>query len=240
MKFNVNNQYSLYNIENFKNKIENNIFDIQDRYIKLIIEYLNYIFDNIKINKNTDYTKFIIIRGFETISHVFNILLYYTKNLDITYYHSQKSFYYYVEFIDQVTEAQNIFLQLNSRDATIYVYKKTIFEINNEYRKNVNNVTIDEDSSKKIIIFEEYQNFYKNIIYNILNQKDFIQLDKKNIHEIILQIETIFHSISTSIELKDLYKIEEMTNAINIDSTMLTEKMKNIQISIQKIKSKKM
>ena len=29
------------------------------------------------------------------------------------------------------------YLQLNSRDATLFVYKKTIYEINNDHKKNI-------------------------------------------------------------------------------------------------------
>tara|TARA_B100000902_G_scaffold272817_1_gene258734 strand:- start:2185 stop:2874 length:690 start_codon:yes stop_codon:yes gene_type:complete len=59
----------------------------------------------------------------------------YTKNLDLTVYHCQKSFYYYIEFIGQIGDSNHQFLQLNSKDAALFVLKKTIFEINEDYRK---------------------------------------------------------------------------------------------------------
>ena len=59
----------------------------------------------------------------------------YTKNLDLTVYHCKKAYLFYVEFIGQIGDDNNSYLQLNSKDATLFVYKKTIFEINNEYRK---------------------------------------------------------------------------------------------------------
>jgi hypothetical protein len=92
------------------------------------MEYLKYVLENHKI-KNACYKKFILIRGLETINHVFYFILYYTNNLEITYFHSQKAIYFYVEFIQQTSTEENSFLQLNSRDAIMYVYKKTIFEI---------------------------------------------------------------------------------------------------------------
>jgi hypothetical protein len=55
--------------------------------------------------------------------------------VDLTYFHCQKSFYFYVEFVSQISEDEKMFLQLTSRDASTYVYKKTIFEINNEFKK---------------------------------------------------------------------------------------------------------
>lgn len=59
----------------------------------------------------------------------------YTKNLNITYIQCQKAVYYYIEFICQIGDSSHSFLQLNSKDATLFVYKKTIFEINNEIIK---------------------------------------------------------------------------------------------------------
>jgi hypothetical protein len=130
-----NSFYSLQNIENYKQDFNYSTIEIILKYNLLINEYLNFIYENIKL-KNKSCNNFIIIRGLETISHVFSIILYYSKNIDLAFYHSQKAFYFYVEFIGQITDEQHSFLQLNSRDASLFVYKKTIFDINNDYKKN--------------------------------------------------------------------------------------------------------
>ena len=138
MKTNISNKdnnYSLHNLENYKKNIDNDISEITEKYYILLLEYYKFIIENIK-TKNANLTKFIIIRGLDTITNVFNNILYYTKNINMTYFHCQKSFYFYVEFVGQISEDEKMFLQLTSRDATTYVYKKTIFEINNERRKN--------------------------------------------------------------------------------------------------------
>lgn len=132
---NINSQHSLINIENYKKTLDVSVCEIIDKYFSLTNEYLNFVIDNVSF-KNSIYTNFIIERGFETITHVFVLLLHVSKNLDLSYYHSQKAFYFYVEFIGQITEDKHTFLQLSSRDATMFVYRKTIFEINNEVYKN--------------------------------------------------------------------------------------------------------
>ena len=104
------------------------------KYSELLIEYTKFIVENIQI-KNKSYSKFIIIRGLDTITNVFTTILYYTKNLDLTFFHCQKSYYFYVEFISQISEAEKLFLQLSSRDASTYVYKKTLFDLNNSVLK---------------------------------------------------------------------------------------------------------
>ena len=115
-------------------------------FVLLINEYIKFILEKTKL-KNSKFLKFIIIRGCYTVTNVFNNILYYTKNLDLTFYHCQKAYYYYIEFIEQITDEKNTFLQLTSRDAITYVYKKTIYEINNDVRKNV--VVINKDQNYK-------------------------------------------------------------------------------------------
>ena len=57
----------------------------------------------------------------------------YTKNIELTMFHSKKALYYYIEFIGQISDVSvhHSYLQLNSKDATLFVYKKTIYDINN-------------------------------------------------------------------------------------------------------------
>ena len=49
--------------------------------------------------------------------------------MSFTYYHCEKGIYYFTEFISQI-ENENSFLKLSSIDAIIFVYKKTIYNIN--------------------------------------------------------------------------------------------------------------
>ena len=117
MKTNISNKdnnYSLHNLENYKKNIDTDIAEVTEKYYKLLLEYYKFIIENIKI-KNENLTRFIIIRGLDTITNVFNNILYYTKNIDMTYFHCQKSFYFYVEFVGQISEDEKMFLQLTSR-----------------------------------------------------------------------------------------------------------------------------
>ena len=163
--------FALHNTDNFKKSLDYGSSEILMKYNDLITEYLNYFFENNKI-KNTNYLKFIVIRGLETINHVFNTLLYYTKNIDVTYINCQKAYYFYIEFIGQILEDNNVFLQLSSKDATMYVYKKTIFEINNEYKQNI--MEPNNDELTKINYVTEHIFLFKSVISKMLNDKNFI------------------------------------------------------------------
>jgi len=126
---------SLHNLDNYKGAFTNSTSEICAKYFGLVTEYLIQCVETIFM-QNKNYYKFIICKGIHTISHVFKLLILYTRNLDLTYHHCQKSFYYYVEFIGQIGDDNHSFLQLNSKDAALFVYKKTIFELNNEFRKD--------------------------------------------------------------------------------------------------------
>ena len=121
----------LQNVDNYKKKLEETPAYILFQYVKLIEQYFKQCNEHIYI-QNDVYYKYVLRKGIETISHVFNILLLYTKNLELTLHHCHKSMCYYIEFIGQIGNDNHSFLQLNSKDASLFVYKKTIFDINNK------------------------------------------------------------------------------------------------------------
>ena len=175
MNTNKDNNFSLQNLDNYRKNIDNTTCEITEKYYMLIAEYFKFITDNIKV-KNSNFSKFIITRGLDTITNVFNNIFYYTKNIDLTYFHCQKSFYFYVEFVGQISEDEKMFLQLSSRDATLYVYKKTIFEINGECKNTCESSKLLND---QIAIINGYINIYKTMVYKII-QNDIIT--KNNIY----------------------------------------------------------
>ena len=161
-----NSQYSLQSIDNYKLTLPHTSNDILSKYNLLVQDYLNIITENISVTNNV-FNNFIIIRGLEIITNVFTIILFYSKNIDMAFYHGQKAFYFYVEFIGQISEVQHTFLQLSSRDAVMFVYKKTIFEINNEIRKK-HKVSIETNGySTKLDILDANIDIMKNIIIYI-------------------------------------------------------------------------
>jgi len=185
---------SLQNLENYKNDYTNTTSEIFTKYTGLISEYLIQCIENIFF-KNTNYYKYVLVKGIETLTHVFKLLLLYTKNLSLAYSHCQKSLYYYVEFICQIGDDTHSFLQLNTKDASLFVYKKTIFDINNEHRKefasikNSCSITTNTDmllklythyvslliydysfsAQNKILFIKQYNSYSSKFTQNILN-----------------------------------------------------------------------
>jgi hypothetical protein len=153
-----------------------NEMDTYMKYVNVVNQYLLFGIETIK-NQNSEYLKYILIKGLFTISHVFKMLLLFTRNLDLTYYHCQKSYSYYIEFIGQIGDDAVTYLQLNSKDAALFVYKKTIFDINQDYKKNYYETKTEETKNKLVSMFIE---IYNKIIETELTHLTHEQLQVKN------------------------------------------------------------
>uniref|UniRef100_A0A6C0CS46 Uncharacterized protein n=1 Tax=viral metagenome TaxID=1070528 RepID=A0A6C0CS46_9ZZZZ len=127
-------QYSLETLDNYLETYDVSESEMFSKYVNLISEFTSQAQTSIAIS-NLEYYKYVIIKGIETITHVFRMLLLYTKNIELSYYNCKKALYYYIEFIGQIGEDNHEFLKLTSKDASLFVYKKTIFSIQNSFRK---------------------------------------------------------------------------------------------------------
>ena len=161
-------------IEYYNNAIDDNYVNIFNKYNSIITDYLKHCFDNIYI-QNNGYKKYIIRQGILTINHVFKLLLMYTKNINLTYFNCQKAYVYFIEFIGQIGEDNHTFLQLNSKDASLFVYKKTIFDIHNDVTKNYKSDINIKNLFKNL---DPLINIYNFTIFKLLNDFEFNEIIK--------------------------------------------------------------
>lgn len=214
--------YSLRNGENYKQELETEPILIVKKVSELILEYFKFISENMKL-KNSNFSKFIIIRGLDTLTSVFNFILLYTKNIDVTYFHCQKAFYFYIEFVSQISEDEKMFLQLSSRDASTYVYKKTIFEI------NYNKPFVATDYTKqKIGNINYFVELYKTLILKLIDD------DIGNKHNLLL-LENLYHKLSILTGKIDLGKLTKMIDNLFYNIRNVTHMYKLLDILLQKI-----
>lgn len=189
-------EINLQNLDCYYETFTISISDVLIKNIEIMIEYLQCCNDNIKIKKQS-YKKYTIKKGINVINHVFNIILYYTKNLEITCNYSRKAIIYYIEFIGQIENEMQTFLQLNSKDASLFVFKKTIYEISNDKKKNYKSNTDDEYAYSCI---HNSTNLFSNLVF------DYIQkYDKLDLKDLELKLYKIFNNI-ISLSTKTCYK----------------------------------
>ena len=174
------NSHSLNDPKIYHSKLKESIDIILQKYISLIEDYQNLFFENIKIN-NEKYYKYLLLNGIKTISTVFLFILMYTRSLPTTYFHTEKSYYIYIEFVSQIDNQNHSFLQLNGKDASLFVYKKTIFEIDNNIKKDF----VCKEKEKLDIVNNFYGILLKLYNYN-LEDEEFNSLEdyKSNLKKI--------------------------------------------------------
>jgi hypothetical protein len=218
----LNCKNSILNIDYYNKNIEENYITIFSQYNKLIIEYLKHCYDTVCI-QNLEYKNYVIKQGISTIKHIFRMLLIYVFNC-------QKAYVYYIEFIGQISEDNHSFLQLNSKDASLFVYKKTIFDINNDIIKNYTS----SDNVKNITkILDPMIDIYNSILFKLLNEY--------NSSEIIKIVNIDFQKIIQKI-IKLFIDIDNITilNKINLFIVSFKDKnlIENIDLFIKKLKKK--
>jgi hypothetical protein len=156
-----------------------------NNYLNLLATFHSLFNKNI-VTKKTNYKEFIYLQGMKCLNHIFILLLQYTNNLSFTRYHCEKGIYYFTEFISQI-ENENSFLKLSSIDAIIFVYKKTIYNINKSMIKNTKKQSIvDVDNIIKILAnINKYENYdkLKHLYIKLLNVKPPLRLFEMKIEE---------------------------------------------------------
>lgn len=189
----MNNEYNISNIKNFNSNYESlDISNVIEKFNILMSEFLLCTSENI-IVQNEQYLLFIIQRGLETLKHCFKMLYLYTKNLDLTLYHCKKAYCYYVEFIGQIGDDNNSYLQLNSKDATLFVYKKTIFDIDNEFKKNF--IINDDEKAYIELTSNIFECYYEVMTYILFNEKELKNKKESVIHFSIQKTNKIIDKI---------------------------------------------
>ena len=218
------NDFDLQNIENYNKTVTDNEDEIYTRYTNIIIQYLLLGIEKIK-NHNANYVKYIIIKGVFTISYVFKMLLMYTCNLQLTYHHCQKSYSYYIEFIGQIGDDAVTYLQLNSKDAALFVYKKTIFDILEEVKKKYTEVDVNEKKNKNVsTMMDIYNKLIETELTNLnaeqIKNTEFINRIYTSIGRVNSKLCKLYYYSSGNSEGNETSVKNELMNEINNDSDL--------------------
>lgn len=172
------------NKKNFKLSIEDNYMNeikyandiIIKKYFVLLNHYTIFCIDNTNIKNKSIYNA-----GLDMMRHVYTLLFLYTKNLELSVYHTNNAIYYYLEYMSQITDTEdNIFFNLTIKDAVMYVYNRTIFDINKKFKKS--NTKKDGIILKELDVFSLVNTLLKNVSTIYLNT---IILDKEKIKNML-------------------------------------------------------
>ena len=213
MKNNVLNNLNNYNVELTENET---VYFL--KYVGIINDLIDVFTKSININ-NTAYVKHVLIKAIKNVSYIYSFLLLYTKHLALSIYHTRESILYYVEFIGQIGDDNHKILSLNSNDATIFMYNKTIYNINQDFREKYT----ENESTKEIL---KQVNLYIDIYNSILIQYIYNIEDKT---DILPDLQKIVYT--------KIYKITKELIQLKLSSSSTTNKLEKIKIIINLIHS---
>jgi hypothetical protein len=98
----------------------------KDKYNLLIDAYMIHFRDAISATKKNK--NFLMLKGLNALTHIFNITLEHTNDLNRAVENTQLAINYYTQFIEQIEENSIYDLNLCANSAVLFIYKKTIFD----------------------------------------------------------------------------------------------------------------
>ena len=227
---NLEESFSLNDSKQYKNSLMFLPKKVIEYYLKLCCHYI-LVLKNSNLSSQKTNFKFISARGLDTLTIIFQLLFLYTLNVELAYYHTDKSMYLYIEFITQLDVDDNHFLQLTSRDAVNYIYKKTLFAINQNYKKEKIVQKCDK-TIKKIHTIDNAINIIKTITMNIINNELIPDTNEKCeiFFKFLLEKLNLLTNKSSSksfIMLNDDIKYDKI-KTINSYTNLIDEKLKKV------------
>ena len=223
------NNLSLQNLENYNKQLSETPIEVFCKYNEIINEFIIQFSNISSYTQKEPYIKYIIKCGINTITHIFNVISLYTMNMELTKLYCNQGAYYYSEFTEQMVGEHTSFLKLSTKDAIMFVYKKTIFEINDEYK---NNFSISDSTNNKFSIINLLIKIYTDMLFNSIDKSKLIKTDVRifykeisincmNIYNIIILLFTLGNSEKKNYIIQDYLKIfSKLIEKLNINLSL--------------------
>ena len=205
--------------------ISENIIEILTKYLLTINNFTKFFFTNITLYKNNKLLENLYIKGIILINNIFNISLLYLDSLVDIYNLCEKGYIYFIEFINQINitnSSENNSFELTLKDAIIFSYKKTIFNIENTISTDISEFNyFKHDVINEIIIIINNLSFTlnKNLYKHFNSDTNIIEIINSNTLFLSKIIKKIFNltdintKIST-IDYKIIYKLKNINSIL--------------------------
>jgi hypothetical protein len=139
--------------------------EIIDKYVRIMCEYFDLMLQS-EVMAELKYPTSSLYVGINSLHRVFEYSLLKTKSIETAYCYAQKTYYYYLEYMEQIHKS-NLSQNLNHMDAILFVYKKTIFDIYDGDTSNMSNkMTNIMTLTNNIISIDERE--WRNLFVKIL------------------------------------------------------------------------
>mgnify|MGYP003336647627 CR=1 FL=1 len=109
------------------------LYTIINKYFIIVNEFLCLI-NTSEVIKKLNNKESILFVGIDTITHIFNMMLIKVRNIDQAFHSSQKAYYCYLEYIEQI-HIKLMTSELNVKDAVMFLYNKSFITDYLEYNE---------------------------------------------------------------------------------------------------------
>jgi hypothetical protein len=191
-----------------------NSWDIFPQYVKVMNDYLLHFTASEKFKQRDKDCTYLLINGLTTLTHVFKITLNHQiseasiseasiseasiseASISEAVENTEKSIYYYTQFIEQIDENKMNDLNVSSNSASLFVYKKTI---NHLFPAPKHTVAIIKNVEYLLLIYRS--------IFDILIQANYNPLIPSKLINIAIELcrnnsdEILFREEMTSVML---------------------------------------
>jgi hypothetical protein len=101
--------------------------ELIEKYTTILYEYF-HIMNTSEIVNALDSRSIVIQIGMQSITHIYKLAFFLSKQISTAVCHSQKGMYCYLEYIEQMNKT-NMLHNLDNVDAVVFIYNKTLSEI---------------------------------------------------------------------------------------------------------------
>jgi len=150
------------------------------KYIEIITEYNTRFIHSTSLAKmytnNKTFYYYLLDKGVATISHIFKILLFYSKNLKMAEYYGRQSIEYYIEFLVQNSRGEEN-NKIDYNNASKFSYEKTIYKLQKLFKKTAL-TELNEYTAEILLLVEEKEAYlFKNVdmlieLYKIIWERE--------------------------------------------------------------------
>lgn len=190
------------------------------KYVTLINDFLNYAFNNLTIDSIETF-KTNVLRGVQSLTHIFKIILIKTNDINATIDISQKCFFYYIEFVTQICSS-NDHIQLTLNDAIVFLYKKSIFQYDdkdNIMDCSVNSCYYISANLQKLI------DIHNELLYYYISMFEFHSSSFNDFTKSIYLFTENIITINTSNNINNIYQFITYSKYNKIKFTILIKLM---------------
>ena len=156
---------NLSNKDNYLTELDCGYHELTQAYIVMVEYYITTIEQTVQMDDKS-YYRYILCKGIENLKNIFRLLLVYTKNKAMAAFQTEKAMLYYVEFMGQISNEHSFIINLNGKDATLFIFKKTLYDLINQ------DSSMTDVDTQTLLVMDRFIDTHSAILKIILSSSD--------------------------------------------------------------------